>query len=164
MFDICLMMASATSQLSSLFIPSPLKLKPPIERTIVIQNSQKIPFKLSVRLLEAYEDRTPPPGTVANHPVGHAVVRLRIENLAEKSISLDIGSIKIHQAENNKILMFQPVKSLNLGGLQILEQGFHITNRQGFNGSKKVKAVVNYQVNGKKYSVASPVSEVFVNP
>lgn len=123
----------------------------------------KIPFSLTVKLLEAYEDKTPPPGAAQDHPVGHAVVKLIVENLTQGNISFDVRQIEIYEP-NNKVLFSQKVKSLNLGGLEILEQGFHLTNPQGFMGSKKVKALVSYQFNGKIYVVESRLLQVVFNP
>ena len=178
MLDIFLEMASANLQFhrfSSPFLP---EFNPPVQRVIMTQKPQKVPFSLSVILLEAYEDRTPPPGAPEDHPVGHAIVALRIENLTVNNVQLDIKQLEICQSDNNKTLISQAVlptdnnknprsqtvRKFNLGGLQILEQGFNLTNSQGFMRAKKVKAVVTYQFNGKSYVAESPISEVVVNP
>lgn len=137
-----------------------------IKETVMTQNPQTVPFKISANLLEVYEDLTEPPGSRlgVNRPVGHAVVRLRIENRTQANVDFTIEKIDIRGENGNQSLMSQEVGKINLGGLQILEPGFHLKNRQGFNGSKKVKTVVTYQFNNKTYTTESPAFNVVVNP
>lgn len=154
MFDVVLITATLPS--------SPLQIL--MQKLIMEQNTQKLPLSLSVSLLEVYESPIPPPGASINYPVGHAVVRLRLENLTSNKVNFSIRKIEIRQSNNDMILISQEVEPFNLYGLQILERGFHLTNRQGFRGSQKVKAVVTYQLGGKSYSAESPVSEILVHP
>lgn len=137
-----------------------------IKETRMTQNPQAVPFKLSAKLLEVYEDLTEPPGSRqgANRPVGHAVVRLRIENTTQSNLDFTIKKIDIISEKTNQSLMFQEVGKVDLGGLQILEPGFHLTNKQGFQGAKRVKTVVTYQFKGKNFTIESPAFTVVVNP
>lgn len=163
-------LAASATLLGLLVTQQPVLVSPASTKAIVMtQNTQTVPFKLSATLLEVYEDRTEPPGSRmgANRPVGHAVLRLRIENLTQKNVKFKVIKIAIQDVnrnDNKQSLMSQDGKEVNLGGLQILEPGFHLTNRQGFLGTRNVKAVVNYQFNGKTYTVQSAPFVVKVNP
>ncbi|MEB3180540.1 MAG: hypothetical protein VKL59_16145 [Nostocaceae cyanobacterium] len=151
------------------FLPlSASKSHQPGGEVLIAQNNQKIPFHVMVNFLEAYEDKVPPPGASKNHPVGNTVVRLRIENLTEKPVNFDIKKIDIveikpdkqRQTPQRRVVLTQATKQLSLGGRQIIEQGFRLTNRQGFGGAKKLKAVVTYKFSGKTYITESAVIEV----
>ncbi len=126
--------------------------------------TNKMPYKLNVSLLEAYEDKRTPPGASTNYPKGHAVIRLRIENLGDNKAIAAIKTIEIREAKTNKIIFSQVVKPINLGGLQILEQGFHLTNHTGFKGFSEIKAVVTYKLENQIYSSESAKFKVIVNP
>lgn len=156
MLNFALLLASQT-------LVSTPKPKLPIQTPIMVNNSQKAPLNLNVNLLEVYETLTPPPGASKNYPVGHAVVRLRLENPTINPLRIKAKKVEIQQADNKKVLISQVVKPLNLAGLQIFEQGFHLTNAQGFRGAKKVKAVFTYEFNKKTYRAESPILEVVSN-
>lgn len=130
---------------------------------IMTQNLQTIPFRLSFTLLEAYEDIVPPPGASLGHPIGHVVIRLRIENLTLDNIAANLTKIEIRQSSNRKVLISQVLSPFDLGGLQILEQGFHLTNPKQL-GLGEVKAVVIYEFNGTTYTVESDKFKVRVSP
>lgn len=177
MFDVVLLMLSTASQVQSL-VSIPLLAPKYSERTLMTQNSQKLPYKVSITLLEAYQDNTLPPGVPQSYPLGHAVVRLRVENQTDSHVNFDVKKIEVYQAPNNgalasqgnrripqpKLLMGKTLQLWSLNGLQIVEQGFHLTNRQGFTGSKRVKAIVTYQFNNKLYTSESAAIDVIVNP
>lgn len=153
MFDFVLLIAST-------ILPSSLLTKSPIQTTVMVQDIQKPALNLNVNLLEVYETLTPPPGASKNYPVGHAVVRLKLENSTLNHLHINAKKLEIQQADNHKILISQVVQPLNLAGLQIFEQGFYLTNAQGFSNAKKVKAVFTYEFNGKSYSAESPILDI----
>lgn len=153
MFDFFLLMASIT-------LASSLETKSPIQTIVMVKDTQKSTLNLNVNLLEAYETLTPPPGASKNYPVGHAVVRLRLENSTPHHLHLNAQKVEILQADNNQVLISQVLQPLDLAGLQIFEQGFHLTNAQGLSGAKKVKAVFTYEFNGKSYSAESSILDV----
>jgi len=130
------------------------------------ENTSTIPVKLETTLLEVYEDRTEPPGSKlgANRPVGHAVIRIRIESLSLNTLILDNAKIEVKSSDKHPSVMSQSIGKITLGGRQIIEPGFHLTNRQGFMQAEKVKAIVTYQFNGQTYIAKSPVKTVKVNP
>lgn len=162
MYDILSILTSVNLRFHEL--SSSIKYSHPIAIVLMTQNNQKTPFTLKINLLEAYENRMPPPGASKNAPVGHAVVKLRIENLIQDNIVANLTKLEICQPDNNKVLIYEPMKPLKLGGLQIIEPGFHLTNLKGFSGLKEVKAVVTYQVNGKTYTAESLSLKVRGNP
>jgi hypothetical protein len=160
MLGLYLLIAPANTGFSKGFTQLDKAPKISIYKRNMIENAQHLPISISLKLLEVYENRVPPPGATINHPVGHAVVRLRVENLTQKNISVNLIKIDIVAADKNNILISRVGKVLTLGGLQILQQGFHLTNTKGFINSNKVKAVVTYQVDSKTYIVESPLFEI----
>ncbi len=119
------------------------------------KNLQTIPFRLSFTLLEAYEDLVPPPGASLGHPIGHVVIRLRIENLTLDNVPANLTKIEIRQSSNRKVLISKVLNPFDLGGLQILEQGFHLTSSKGFVDWKELNAVVTYEWHGRTYTLES---------
>lgn len=164
MFEFLLMMASANAQFFGSLSPVLQTNQPLIQEEMMAQNSRQTPFNLSVSLLEAYENTRQPLGASANYPIGHAVVRLRIENLTQNNIIANLTKVEIRQSSDNSVLMSETVNPFDLGGLQILEKGFHLTNSKGFMGANEVKAVVIYELNGNNYTVESPNLKVIVYP
>jgi len=160
MLGLYLLIAPANTGFSKGFTQLETAPKIYIYKRNMMQNAQHLPVSISLKLLEVYEDRVPPPGAARNHPVGHAVLRLRVENLTQKNISVNLTKIDILEADKNNVLISRGGKVLSLGGLQILQQGFHLTNAKGFMNYKRVKAVVTYQVDSKTYNVESPAFEI----
>ncbi|MEI6064366.1 MAG: hypothetical protein WCQ26_07220, partial [Pseudanabaena sp. ELA748] len=54
-----------------------------------------------------------------------------------------------------KLFLHAALSPFDLGGLQILEQGFHLTNAKGFANWKELDAVVTYEWNGKIHTADS---------
>jgi hypothetical protein len=135
----------------------------------LMSHGESLPFRVNVSILEVYEDRSPPPGSrpSADRPVGHGVMRLRLENLTQTPLNVTVLSIALsceHSNDPQQSIMSQPVGSIELGGLQILERGFHLTNREGFTNTERVKAIVTYQFDNAVYTAESPLFPVTVNP
>ncbi|MDX2214321.1 MAG: hypothetical protein SFY66_13610 [Oculatellaceae cyanobacterium bins.114] len=53
--------------------------------------------------------------------------------------------------------------AIALGGLQILEPGYHLTNQEGYQTIEQVKAVIVDQVAGQTYTAESALTDVSVN-
>jgi|GEM_PF-3471394 len=168
MHEIFFIVSSLMTKVDGFLPLSAVKSNQAVGKVLIAQNKQKVPFHVIVNFLEAYEDKVPPPGATKNHPVGNTVVRLKIENLTEKPVNFDIKKIDIVEIKPDKqretaqrrVVLTQATKPLSLGGRQIIEQGFRLTNRQGFRGAKKLKAVVTYKFSGKTYITESGVIEV----
>lgn len=140
--------------------------QPQLSNMQMIQNPSNTSIQVGATLLEVYEDQTEPPGSNlgANRPVGHAIVRLRLENLSLEAVNLQGVTIEIRATDRHNCLMSQEIGTITLGGRQILEPGFHLTNHQGFEGTKTIHAIVTYVVDNKPYQIKSPVSSVVINP
>ncbi len=117
--------------------------------------SQSLPISVTATVVEAYETKTPPPGSQGVYPVGQAVVRLRLENLSQQSAQLMVERIQITPAHTQQTLMEQSFGTVELGGLQIQESGCRLTNEQGFLGHQDIHAVVTYRYQGKTSTVTS---------
>ncbi|MGI0485626.1 hypothetical protein ACN4EK_09340 [Pantanalinema rosaneae CENA516] len=126
------------------------------------QPPKNLPLTLTVSVLEAYEGRTPPPGSRGHYPVGNAVVRLRMENLSQQPVALTIASVKITSLSGQPVLMEKAVGQVELGGLQIQESGLRLTNEQGFSHHQTIQAIVTYSYQGKTFTVTSPGFDVSV--
>lgn len=154
---LCLM--SACQPLPTVSIPTHL------QEVQMLQAPSDLPFRMNVVLLEAYEDQTAPPGTQPgrDRAVAHAVIRLRLENLTQTPVNLAIDNVAI-ALEGRQTDMTQAVGNLELGGLQIVERGFHLTQPQGFGDVSHVQAVVTYRYSHNTYSTLSLPVQVIVNP
>ncbi|MEB3359445.1 MAG: hypothetical protein VKK04_22155 [Synechococcales bacterium] len=134
------------------------------------QSNETLPFTIQVSLVNVYEDQILPPGTTPGQPraVGHAVGQVRLENLTQTEIPLRIEEVAIHAAADDSLtsssaIMAQSMSEVTLGGLQIVDRGFHLTNEQGFDSVSQVKAVVTYTVSGNTYTAESDLHQVAVN-
>lgn len=121
----------------------------------------------SVSLLEFYEASSPPPGSQGSYPVTHAILRLRLENLevdprSQPAGTLSIVAIKGEAPDQKKVLLSTPITAQTLNGLEIREQGFHLTHDQSLIDSGSVQAVYEYTVGSqvrRAYSEVLPVSQ-----
>lgn len=123
-------------------------------------------LNLTATLLEAYEDQTEPPGSTQgnNRPVGHVILRLRLESLTPEPLSLQSVQVTIWDADQQHRLMTYEAGEIVLGGQQILEPGMHLTNQTGFQGTSQVKALVTYRLDQQVHQVESSLAPVVVNP
>lgn len=120
---------------------------------------------VTATILEAYEDQSAPIGSHqgADRPIGHAVVRLRLESLVVEPIVAQV-QVAIWDADRQEQLMTRDLGEITLGGRQILEPGLHLSNREGFQGIKQVKAIVTYQTENIIYTAESSLANVVINP
>ncbi|MBD2463961.1 hypothetical protein H6G89_23445 [Oscillatoria sp. FACHB-1407] len=124
------------------------------------------PLLVSVTILEAYEDQVVVDGVQSNRnapPVGHAVVRLRVENTVQDLVALEIQNIEIRPETGDRPLLSQEIGAMELGGLQIVEPGYHLTNQAGYHEIERVRAVMIYKVAGQLYTAESDPFPVTVN-
>ena len=115
---------------------------------------------LKVDLLEAYESVTPIPGAVMLAAGGNTLVRLKIENLTPDSLEVEITTIEIVPVDGDKPLMVEQSQRVKLGGLQILEEGFRLSNTEGFGDFSLVRAIVTCQTSGQSFVAESQPREV----
>ena len=95
-----------------------------------------------------------------NRDIGFASVFLRIENTKEENTILTIKNVEIRNASDGTVQAFsrppQEIHSIpeeiRLTPLANAEIGFHFTNKTGYLGQDKVRAIVTYQI-GEQVSV-----------
>ncbi|GET41149.1 hypothetical protein [Microseira wollei] len=130
----------------------------------VAETTMHSPTDISIRsvTLLAREDRMPPKGVrpQPNRDIGFASVFLRIENLRREDTTLTIRNVEIRNVSDNTLQVFsrppQEIHSIpeeiRLTPLANAEIGFHFTNKTGYVGQDRVRAVVTYQI-GEQVSV-----------
>lgn len=142
--------------------------KDPVVETIM-QSSTDVDIR-SITLL-AREERMPPKGIrpQPDRDIGFASVFLRIENRrAEEDATLIIRNIEIRNVADNTIQVFSrppqeihPIpEEIRLTPLANAEISFHFTNKTGYVGEDKVKAVVTYQIGDRIAVMESEPVEV----
>ncbi|MDJ0690784.1 MAG: hypothetical protein QNJ41_20035 [Xenococcaceae cyanobacterium MO_188.B32] len=93
--------------------------------------------------------------------VGFAVVFIRLENLREEDATLTITNIEIRNADDSKLQPFsQSPQEIRLKPLESSEISFDLTNKTGYSGEGKVKAVVTYQIGEQVNVIESEPVEV----
>ncbi len=100
--------------------------------------------------LIAREEKNPPPGEKPgrDRPLGFADVFVRLENPTNTEINLEIQRIEIKDASFDYTYMTSEApKEILLHPLEISENSFHLTNKEGYSRPAKVKAIVTYQIN-----------------
>ena len=129
----------------------------------LVSQVQTIPFHLSVTRLDVYEDQMLPLGTPPEitPAVGHGVIRLKIENLTPEAVNFQIHQVEIRSGCGS-VVMAQSGSAIALGGLQILEPGYHLTNQEGYQNTERVRAVVVYEFNDRTYTAESALTEVSI--
>ena len=127
---------SSTSNLPTNFMK---EMNMPITENLPIKNITLVPR----------EERIPPKG-VSPHPnrdIGFADVFVHLENSQETIIKIKIQKIEIRNASDSKLQDFSFVpQTVELKPLENSELVFHLSNKTGYVGQDKVKAVLAYQV------------------
>lgn len=110
-------------------------------------SSKNVKIK-SITLL-ARQETSPPLGipSASNRDMGFASVFLRLENSSEQNTKLIIQKIEIRNASDEKVQKFsQQRQEIHLHPLENSENAFHLTNKTGYVGHDRVKAVITYKV------------------
>ena len=96
-----------------------------------------------------------------NRDIGFASVFVRIDNPKEENASLIIQSIEVRNASNEKVQMAsQASEEIQLKPLEHYENVFPLTNKTGYSGRDRVKAVITYKVKEQVQVIESPPVEV----
>jgi hypothetical protein len=140
-----------------------------------IASSQKVPSTVEKKMtsetdnfiknvtLIAREEKRPPLGIPQNpnRDIGFASIFLRIENPTEENANILIINIEIRNAFDERLQSFsQSPQEISLKPLENSEMVFNLTNKTGYSGQEKVKAVVTYQVGKKVNLIESEAVEV----
>ncbi|WP_407897705.1 hypothetical protein [Scytonema sp. NUACC26] len=113
--------------------------------------------------LLAREEKTLPIGQppTPNRDIGFASVFLRLENPLEANYQVTIQNIKIINVSNGRSQHFSySPQKITMRPLENSEQAFHLTNKTGYVGTDKVKAVVTYQIGERVNAMTSAPVEV----
>ncbi len=111
--------------------------------------SQNQNIEIQKVTLLAREQKNSPTGQppTPNRDIGFASVFFRLSNPVEKDSKLTILSIKIVNVEDQQLQDFEDSqKEITLRPLQNSEIPFYLTNKTGYLGNDKVKAVITYQI------------------
>ncbi|MCA2720088.1 MAG: hypothetical protein ACK5QJ_14660 [Microcystis sp.] len=117
----------------------------------VVESAMPDKMMIAIKNVEllAKEERYPPDGIPpqANRDIGFADVFVHLENSQETIIKLKIQKIEIRNASDSKLQDFSFVpQTVELKPLENSELVFHLSNKTGYVGQDKVKAVLAYQV------------------
>lgn len=113
--------------------------------------------------LQAREEIQPPVGIPPrpNRDIGFATVFLRVENPKQEDATLIVKSVEIRNVSDGARQDFsQPAQAINLRPLENSELAFHLTNKTGYSGQDRVKAVVTYEVGEQLLVIESDPVEV----
>ena len=134
--------------------PTPTSPMPPTS-----SNSDADPVQQSiavaVTLLEVYEAPVPPPGSSGIYPASHAVVRLRLENLTPDPVAVSAGELSLRTVTTDEELLITAVEPITLAGLQVIEQGFHLTGEDLLGRPSDVRAVYDFAIGNQPQQAMS---------
>lgn len=116
----------------------------------------------SVTLLAREEKRLPTgQASASNRDIGFASVFLKIENHQSENANLMIQSIEIRNASDSRTQKFSHFpEEIRLHPLENSENAFHLTNKTGYAGQDKVKAVITYEIGKQVYIIESEPVDV----
>lgn len=108
--------------------------------------------------LQSREEKILPLGVPQNlnRDIGFASVFLHIENSSEQNTKLIIQKIEVRNASDGKVQKFSHQRQeIHLHPLENSENAFHLTNKTGYVGQDRVKAVITYKVGSQVYVIES---------
>ncbi|MFM7363953.1 MAG: hypothetical protein ACKO11_05515 [Cuspidothrix sp.] len=122
--------------------------------------NKKVMIKVS---LLSQEKRLPPLGIPphANRDIGFATVFVSLENRDLKNQTVTIKNIEVHNVSDHKLqsFSFQP-KQIELKPLENSVIDIHLTNKTGYSGKDRVKAIITYQIGEEVNKIESEAVEV----
>ncbi len=143
-------------------------------RTVLADNSQELPVVENTMssttdvpikniTLMAREEKQLPPGQMPtpDRDIGFASVFLRIENTKQENVNLVIQRIEICNASDGRVQMAShALQEIHLRPLENYENVFRLTNKTGYSGQDRVKAVVTYKIKAPVQVIESSPVEV----
>lgn len=136
--------------------------KPLIVETSVSKMQKKSVSIPKVSLL-AWTQIAPPNGVVAipNGYIGFASVFFSVENNQENNQIITIQNIEIQSVADKKLQPFVfTSKQIELKPLENIVIDIHLTNKTGYVGQERVKAIVTYQIGDRLDRVESNTVDV----
>ncbi len=119
--------------------------------------------RVKILTILAREERRLPSGATPdpNRDIGFASVFLRIENTKEENATVIVKNIEIRNRSDGGLQMAsQFPQTIYLKPLENSENVFHLTNKTGYLGKDRVKALVTYQIGERVYILESDPVEV----
>jgi hypothetical protein len=118
---------------------------------------------LTISQFIARQDTSQPTGVSPqnNRDIGRATVFLSLENRQQKNQTVIIKKIEVCNVTDNKLqsFIFQP-KQIELKPLENSVLDIHLTNKIGYSGKDKVKAIITYQIGKQVNKIESEPVEV----
>ncbi|MEH2412925.1 hypothetical protein [Nostoc sp.] len=108
--------------------------------------------------LIARQENLPPLGIPHNpqRNIGLASVFIRLENPETNSVTVKISQVEIHNLLDGKLQNFQSqYKEIELKPLENSELVVELTNKSGYTGHDRVKAVVTYHIENQSKTIES---------
>jgi len=136
-----------------------------VNRQPLLQRENKLPvIKIMLKTsLIAREEKLPAIGIRpdTNRDIGFATVLLTLENHQEKNQTIIIQNIEIYSVADNQLQPFAfTSKQIDLKPLENAMIDLHLTNKTGYLGQGRVKAVVTYQIGARLDKVESESIDV----
>jgi hypothetical protein len=135
--------------------------QPDFSHTLIVANNNTDLLK-KVTLI-AREQKLPPLGVPADpqRNIGFASVLIRLENPQETPVTVTITKIEIRNSSDGQLQDFtQTPRVIELKPLENSELAFQLTNKNGYIGKDKVKAIVSYEIENQSRAIASEAVEV----
>jgi hypothetical protein len=121
---------------------------------------KKVMIKVS---LLSQENKLPPVGIPPqpNRDIGFATVFISLENHQQKNQTVIIKKIEVRNVSDRKLqsFSFQP-KRIELKPLENSVIDIHLTNKIGYAGKDRVKAIITYQIGEEVNKIESEPVEV----
>jgi hypothetical protein len=120
-------------------------------------------FILHISQFIARDDHSLPTGIIrqANRDIGRATIFVSLENHQKISQTFIIQNIEIRNSSNNFVqpFVFEP-KQIELKPLENSVIDVHLTNKTGYVGQDRVKAIVTYKIGDQVNVIESKVVDV----
>lgn len=126
--------------------------------------SQAVNKKVMIKVsLLSQENKLPPLGIPPqkNRDIGFATVFVNLENHDLKNKTVIIKNIEVRNLSDHKLqsFSFQP-KQIELKPLENSVIDIHLTNKTGYSGKDRVKAIITYQIGEEVNKIESQAVEV----
>ncbi|BAY26377.1 hypothetical protein NIES2100_61920 [Calothrix sp. NIES-2100] len=134
--------------------------QPDSSPTLIVANNTNLLKKVT---LIAKEQKLPPLGVPIDpqRNIGFASVLIRLENPQETPVTVTITKIEIRNSSDGQLQDFtQTPQVIELKPLENSELAFQLTNKNGYVGKDKVKAIVSYEIENQSRAIASEAVEV----
>ncbi|MCW5315185.1 hypothetical protein GTQ43_15615 [Nostoc sp. KVJ3] len=127
---------------------------------LVMTNNTSLVKKVT---LIARKENLPPLGVPVDpqRNIGFASVIIQLENPQETTVTVNLTKVEIRNSSDGQLQDFQQTpQEIKLKPLENSELAFQLTNKTGYVGKDKVKAIITYQIEGQSSIMESEAVEV----